>query len=408
MAVMTTLVSQARTTETHTESVLLVDDNPESLVALEAILEGPDRKLVKAISGQEALKRLLEQNFAVILLDVKMTTMDGYETARLIRQREKSRDIPIIFLTSHNKEDAQIAKGYSYGAVDYIIKPVVPETLRSKVSVFIELSKRTAALRRKNMELEAAERALQERTQELAHRVEELARSNAELERFAYVASHDLKEPLRMVTSYTKLLAKRYKGRLDADADEFINYAVDGASRMEQLIQDLLLYSRVGIQELFFKPIDCELVLRRALANLQTATEETGAVITHDPLPTINADDTQLVQVFQNLVSNAIKFRGDAAPRIHLSAKKEPKEWVFLVQDNGIGIEPQYSERIFVIFQRLHDRGEYPGNGVGLAICKKVVENQGGRIWLESQLGKGTTFYFTIPHRRGDRRSTAR
>ncbi|HEY3197806.1 MAG TPA: ATP-binding protein [Nitrospirales bacterium] len=387
----------SREIETPIQNVLLVDDSQQSLLALEAILDGSDCRIVKATSGEEALKHLLGQQFAVILLDIKMAGMDGYETAKLIREREKTRDIPIIFLTSYNKEDAHIAKGYAYGAVDYIIKPVLPETLRSKVSAFIELARRTAALRQKNLQLEAAEAALQERTRQLAERVEELARSNAELERFAYVASHDLKEPLRMVTSYTTLLARRYKGKLDRDADEFINYAVDGAVRMEQLIQDLLLYSRVGIRDLFFKSVDCEVVYARALANLEAALTETGALVTHDPLPTVQGDDTQLVQVFQNLIGNGIKFRGELTPCIHVSVKDKKKEWLIAVEDNGIGIDPQYADRIFVIFQRLHGRADYPGNGIGLAICKKVVENHGGRIWLKSQCGKGATFYFTIP-----------
>jgi light-regulated signal transduction histidine kinase (bacteriophytochrome) len=290
-----------------------------------------------------------------------------------------------------------VIKGYSYGAVDYIIKPLVAEILKSKVAVFIELAKRTAALTRKNMELELAEKMLEERTKELAERVEELARSNAELERFAYVASHDLKEPLRMVTSYTRLLARRYKGKLDADAEDFINFAIDGASRMEQLIQDLLVYSRVGIRDLFFKPTDCEVVLKQAMANLQAAIQESGAVLTHDSLPTVTGDATQLVQIFQNLIGNSIKFRGDRAPCIHIAAKDKGDEWVFSVQDNGIGIDPQYSDRIFVVFQRLHNREEYPGNGIGLAICKKILENHAGRIWLSSQPGKGSTFYFALP-----------
>ena len=387
----------SREIEAPIQNVLLVDDSRQNLLALEAILEGSDCRIVKATSGEEALKHLLKQQFAVILLDIKMAGMDGYETAKLIREREKTRDIPIIFLTSYNKEDAHIAKGYAYGAVDYIIKPVVPETLRSKVSAFIELARRTAALRQKNLQLEAAEEALQERTRQLAERVEELARSNAELERFAYVASHDLKEPLRMVTSFTTLLARRYKGKLDRDADEFINYAVDGAVRMEQLIQDLLLYSRVGIRDLVLKSVDCEVVYAHALANLQAALRETGALVTHDPLPTVQGDDTQLVQVFQNLIGNGIKFRGEITPCIHVSVKDRKKEWMVAVEDNGIGIDPQYADRIFVIFQRLHGRADYPGNGIGLAICKKVVENHGGRIWFKSQPCKGATFYFTIP-----------
>jgi PAS domain S-box-containing protein len=232
---------------------------------------------------------------------------------------------------------------------------------------------------------------------ELAKKAEELQRSNAELEQFAYVASHDLQEPLRMVSSYTQLLARRYNDKLDGDAREFMNYVVDGAARMKQLIEDLLAYSRVGTKGKEFKPASLEAPLKRAITNLRAAIEESGAAVTCDALPTVDIDEVQLTQLFQNLIGNALKFRGQAAPRIHVSATEENAEWRVAIADNGIGIEPQYFERIFMLFQRLHTMGEYPGTGIGLAICKKVVERHGGRIWVESQLGRGAAFHFTLP-----------
>ena len=237
---------------------------------------------------------------------------------------------------------------------------------------------------------------LVEARQKLEESVAELGRSNADLQQFAYVASHDLQEPLRMVSSYTQLIARRYKGKLDADADEFIAFAVDGANRMQRLILDLLAYSRVNTAGRQFAPTAMETVLKAALNNLTDAVKESQAIITHDPLPAVMGDDKQLAQLFQNLLSNAVKFGGAQPPRIHISAKQTDGEWLFSVRDHGIGLDPQYADRIFVIFQRLHTRAEYPGTGIGLAICKKIVERHGGRIWVESELGKGATFYFTL------------
>jgi PAS domain S-box-containing protein len=228
-------------------------------------------------------------------------------------------------------------------------------------------------------------------------RSEELARSNEELERFAYVASHDLQEPLRMVASFTQLLSKKYSGKLDETADRYINFAVDGAKRMQQLITDLLAFSRINSRELDLRPVECDKVVRLTLQNLKVAIDESGAAIECDPLPVLMADATQLGQVFQNLIGNAIKFRGDAPPRIHVAARDRGADWVFSVRDNGIGIDPKHADRIFQIFQRLHTREQYPGTGIGLAVCKKTVERHGGHLWVESQPGGGSNFLFAMP-----------
>ncbi len=225
---------------------------------------------------------------------------------------------------------------------------------------------------------------------------ENLQRSNRELQQFAYIASHDLQEPLRMVASYTRLLEKRYKNQLDEKADTYIHYAVEGATRMQALIIDLLAYSRVNTQAKSVQCVESQVILNNALSNLKAAILESGAQVTHDDLPEVNVDASQLARVFQNLIGNAIKFRGETPPRIHVSAQSTGDEWLFSVQDNGIGIDPKHQERIFAIFQRLHTRKEYPGTGIGLAICKRIINRHGGKIRVESEPGKGAVFYFTL------------
>lgn len=232
--------------------------------------------------------------------------------------------------------------------------------------------------------------------EELRRHAAELKRSNEELQQFAYIASHDLQEPLRMIASYLQLIERRYKGKLDKDADEFIAFAVEGANRLQNMIIGLLAYSRVGTKGKAFEDVNCSEVFANAILNLKLAIEESGALVTSDRLPVVRADYSQLAQVFQNLISNAIKFKGSEPPRIHISAEMKDMEWLFSVKDNGIGISTEYKDRIFNIFQRLHGR-EYPGVGIGLSICRRIVERHGGRIWFESEVGKGAAFYFTIP-----------
>jgi len=253
-----------------------------------------------------------------------------------------------------------------------------------------ELSKANATLQLEISERQNAEAGLRLKT-------DALARSNTELEQFAYVASHDLQEPLRMVSSYLQLVEQRYAGKLDAEATEFINYAVDGAGRMRTLIRDLLEYSRVGRRQQSLLPVQCETIFQNVVQSLQQAILDSHATVTAGPLPTVLADTTELTQLLQNLIGNAIKFHGPQPPVVHVEVSRQAGYWQFAVRDNGIGIEPEYFEKVFVIFQRLHSRTDYPGTGLGLAICKKIIDRAGGRIWIESTLGQGTTFFFTLP-----------
>ncbi len=504
--------------------ILLVDDTPENLISLEAALDGLGQELVLANSGMEALRHLLNDDFAAILLDVKMPDMDGFQTAELIRSRKRSRHTPILFLTGY-KSDEHLFRGYDLGAVDFLFKPIVPEVLRSKVGVFVELSRNTALLRRQAEVLSKAEQKFRslleaapdamiissedgrislvnsqaevmfgfrreeligqnirelvpdwtassplsldshglaptglsspkelwavrknkqrypveislsplqteegllltsairditerkkadeairelnttleqrvaERTQELLQSNEALRQSNDDLNQFAYAASHDLQEPLRMVALYSQMLQRKYAGALDPETDQYVGFIVGGARRMEMLLKDLLTYSQTGANVGPAEPIDCEPVMKKVLLNLQASIEQSGAAISWDSLPTVQAHEVRLVQLLQNIIGNAIKYRSEEAPKIRISAERRDADWLFVIEDNGIGIEPEYAPQIFGIFKRLHGQN-YPGTGIGLAICQRIVERYGGRIWVESKPGQGSRFCFTLP-----------
>ena len=435
--------------------ILVVEDSRFQAKRLRDFLQKHGYRVRLAANGKEGLGAIRERRPAVIVSDIVMPYMDGFEMCRAVKSEKEFKDIPVILLTTLS-HTGDILRGLEAGADSYISKPCDGKMLLTRIqtvatSSLLEMESgpkkklevilgrnrylldagrqqilqfllstyqdailqnrrlekmreklvmlneklekmvadRTAALRKEIAERKQAQTAL-------ALKAEELSRSNADLAQFAYVASHDLQEPLRMVGSYTQLLAKRYTGKLDTDADEFINYAVDGVVRMKALINDLLAYSRVGTRAKEPTPTDCEAVLKTTITNLQGSIEEKKAVVTHSPLPTVCGDATQLGQLFQNLIGNAVKFRGDTSPAVHISAERNGSEWIFCIRDNGIGMEPEHAERIFEIFQRLHSRSEYPGTGIGLAICKKIVERHGGRIWVKSAPGEGAAFYFTI------------
>lgn len=505
--------------------ILLVDDTPENLVSLEAALDGLGEELVLAHSGKEALRYLLQDDFAVILLDVRMPEIDGFETAELIRSRPRSRHVPILFLTGYRNEE-HLFRGYDLGAVDFLFKPIVPEVLRSKVNVFVDLSRSNAKLKEqaealqnqavilqkaeqkfrslleaapdamvmcrddgeivmvnsqteilfrcgrdqlisknirtlvpdwdcrpgaeweearpadRGVELHAvreggaafpveisfsplhteegivvtaairdisgrklAEEQIHKLNMSLEQRVlertEALVRSNEELQQFAYVASHDLQEPLRTVSIYAQLLAKRYRTQLDGDADQFIRFIVEGAGRMERLVHDLLDFSRVDARGAdYFTRTNCGDALDDAIQNIRSLIDENEAVITRgDALPWVLGDPVQLTRLFQNLLVNSIRYRADPAPRIHVAASLKGAEWLLSVRDNGIGIAPQYAEKVFGIFKCLQPADKSVGSGMGLAICRKIVSRHDGRIWVDSNSGEGATFYISLPKR---------
>ncbi|HIK15567.1 MAG TPA: response regulator [Leptolyngbyaceae cyanobacterium M33_DOE_097] len=550
-------------------TILVVDDTPTNLEVLFDFLSNAGFKVLFAEDGESAIEKANYAMPDLILLDILMPGIDGFETCRRLKESELTRSIPVIFLTALT-DIVDKVRGFSLGAVDFVTKPLHYEEVLARVETHLRIQALTQQLQAQNELLEhevqerkQAEAALQRQNQraqlfaevtlkirqslqldevlrttvtevqnilqadrvliyrlwpngtgsgvaeavqaglphvmgqtfpeevfpdetrkqyrqgrmrkledvehdqaisaclveflkqfwvkaklvvpiltkhelwgllivhqcsgprrwtefetdllqQLANQIgialtqaqlleqetlqrQELSRSNAELQQFAYIASHDLQEPLRMVTSYLQLIERRYKGQLDADADDFIQFAVDGAVRMRTLINDLLTYSRVGTQAHPFERMSCSKAVENAIANLKVAIEENQAVVTYQDLPELEADSIQITQLFQNLISNAIKFRGRVQPQVAIEASHQDDVWRFAVKDNGIGIDPQYAERIFVIFQRLNNRVDYAGTGIGLAVCKKIVERHGGKIWVQSELGKGATFYFTIP-----------
>src|SRR6266446_4721553 len=369
--------------------VLHVEDNSLDAELVAAALRKGGFSVSAAVVQTEAeFKRQLRlQRPDVVIADYNLPQWQGMDALDVLRR--EGLEIPLI-LVSGALGDITAVECIKQGATDYVLKDGLarlPEAVRRALQ-----EKRLLRLRRQSEE-------------DLARKVEELARSNADLEQFAYVASHDLQEPLRMVAAYTQLLAERYRGKLDENADKFIGYASEGALRMQSLIQDLLAFSRVGRNG--SGRVDCNAVMGEVLVSLGSAIQESGAVVTHAALPEVWANRTQMAQIFQNLIGNAIKFRGKEPPAISVEAEKAGQQWLFSVSDNGIGIAPEYAENIFVVFQRLHARTEYPGNGIGLAICKKIVERNGGKIWVESQPGSGSSFKFTLPRHDPDEREGA-
>lgn len=391
--------------------ILLVDDQPENLFSAEAVLERLGQEVIKAQSGREALRHLLEDDFAVILLDVMMPGMDGFETASLIRSRERSRYTPIIFITALGKSEEHLFRGYDAGAVDYLTKPVIPEVLRSKVAVFVELSKKSAMLKRqadilhvKNIELEQAIAQLRVAEDEirllnlnLEKRVRELSAANKELDAFSYTVSHDLRAPLIRMDGFTRALLEQYGGKLDAQGQVYLDRVRSASQRMCQLVDDLLDFSRASRAELRVDRVDLSDLVRGIVADLRSRVpERTVECVIEDGVTTLG--DPGLLRVaLVNLLENAWKFtRKQPHAKIEFGRTLHNGTTAFFVRDNGAGFDPAYAHKLFTPFDRLHSAADFEGTGIGLATVERIIRRHGGRIWGEGELQHGAVFYFTL------------
>lgn len=412
--------------------ILIVDDREDNLLSIETLLEPEGYKFIKANSGRQALKILLsEYDFALILMDVKMPNLNGFETASLIYEREKLRHIPIIFITAHNYDDENIFKGYRAGAVDYIYKPINPDLLRAKVSVFVELYRKTHQLIAQEQKLIAINKSLENEIHErknseekikalnlqLLQNIDKLEAANKDLDRFAFMASHDLQEPLRKIHTFSERLFTQYEQHLDENGKKYINRIQSATVRLQALIKDIMTFSRISADKGSFVKSDLTQSVNEVLNEMETVVNEKNAKISVGLLPSLPINPTLIRPLFYNLIHNALKYcKKDEDPVIHIHSEYElnleedhdsevrNKYCRIFIEDNGIGFEQTYSEQIFDMFKRLHGHAEYEGTGIGLALCKKIVEEHDGFISARSTVGKGSTFIVSLPFQSGNGR----
>lgn len=390
-----------REPESTRVNILLVDDKPANLVALEAMLQDLKQNLVLASSGREALRKLMTDDFAVILLDVKMPEMDGFETATLIRQRDKSRDTPIIFLTAADRNQTLAVRGYAVGAVDYLVKPIVPEFVRSKVSVFVELAKKSAELKRQAERLRRNEQEARDLADTRAELVRDLEHKNRELESFSYAVSHDLKAPLRRIESFSKALLDTQGDSLDPTGKHFLGRVREASENMSQLIEDVLHLSRVTRAEITSREVDLSALVTLLLARMQEAEPERPVDTRIRPGVIVQGDGQLLRIALQNLLDNAWKFtRARESAMIEFGLSHSGGETQYFVRDNGAGFDMAYVGRLFGPFQRLHREKDFPGTGIGLATVQRIIHRHGGRVWGEGAVDNGATFHFTLGRQR--------
>lgn len=367
---------------TNSAEILLVDDIPDNLRLLSSILTDKGYEIRKALNGKMALASAQAHPPDLILLDIKMPGISGYEVCKQLKADVHTSEIPVIFISALD-EVLDKVKAFKVGGVDYITKPFQPEEVLARVE--------------SQLNLRRLQRQLTEQNQQLQLLNEKLISSNKELEQFAYVVSHDLQQPLQSITGFAKIITLKYQNHLETEMSHYLTRIEDAGKRMQRLIKDLLDYCQIENQQQQFELIDCNLVLKQVLDNLHLIISEKAVNINIDSLPTVIGNETQLIQLFQNLMTNAIKFVApDILPQIKIFVEPKNNKWMFGIQDNGIGIKSGDLEHIFKVFHRLHSTQKYAGTGIGLATCKKIVERHGGDIWVESQPGIGTTFFFTI------------
>ena len=393
--------------------ILIVDDNPSNLKVLYTYLKQAGFEVLVAEDGYSGIEVVKNSLPELILLDVTMPGMDGFEVCRRLKENKQHQNIPVLFLTALS-ETVNKVKGFEVGGVDYITQPTENEEVVARVKTHLMLNRLSQKLQQQNQDLQAEIERRQQVEQELnlsrnllqknndfleqtvAERTAELSNSNQDLEQFAYIASHDLRQPLRKIRMCTEYLAEDYSHCFDEQAESYMTYIKGSIDRMYLLIDDLLTYSRVGKQEKEAVAIDLAKIVAECIEDLSIIIEEKQAIVKYDNLPTVKGNLREIRQLFQNLISNALKFTSDRLPEIEITATYQDDSCVLAVRDNGIGIDPQFADKIFQMFQRLHPDSEYEGTGIGLAICQKVVNSHGGNIWIESQPGKGSCFYFTL------------
>ncbi len=397
--------------------ILIVDDNPSNLKVLYTYLKSAGFEVLVAEDGEAGIEAVKCSEPELILLDIMMPGIDGFEVCRRLKANYTTKDIPVIFLTALS-ETVNKVKGFEVGGVDYITQPLENQEIVARVRTHLIVTRMQRRLQEQNESLQAeierrkqverqlhsSKNLLQQSNdnleQTIADRTAALSSSNQDLEQFAYIASHDLRQPLRKIRMCTEYLAEDYSHCFDKQAEEYMGYITKSIDRMYLLIDDLLAYSRIGRQEQNYIPVNIQTIVEDCLEDLSIAVEEKQATVNYGNLPTIKANIREIRQLFPNLIGNALKFTfGDRSPEIKITARQQDRHWLFAVADNGIGIEPQYTDKIFQMFQRLHSSSEYEGTGIGLAICHKVVTSHGGKIWVESKIGKGSTFYFTLVDR---------